>query len=268
MRAFMVVPFVKGDHASREGLAVSSPVSGSRINERGFEESEPGRARYRLQRSSDSDDYTGMKPHLLIGTKGCGNVIVECALALAAVPYEYEEVDYSEGSATRPRLLEVNPLGQVPTLVLPDGWVMGESLAMIHYLDGLAPAAGLVPARGDPARVPFLRWSTFVVAAVYPTFTYGDEPEKWVPNAEGAKQLRASTDRHRETLWKQLEGAAGSPWFLGGKRSALDLYLMVMTHWRPRRAWFDANAPRIAAIADKVAAIPELGPILEKNFGS
>ena len=114
--------------------------------------------------------------HRLLGCKGCGNVIVEAAFALARVPLDYEEVDYSTGSPTRARLLEVNPLGQGPTLVLPDGTVMTESLAMIHYLNDLAPKAGLVPPKGDAARVPFLRWSTFIVAALYPTWTYGDEP--------------------------------------------------------------------------------------------
>jgi len=89
-----------------------------------------------------------MDKHLLLGCKGCGNVIVESAFALAGIPLDTEEVDYSAGSPTRGRLLEVNPLGQVPTLVLPDGSVMTESLAMIHYVDDLAPQARLVPRAG------------------------------------------------------------------------------------------------------------------------
>src|SRR5476649_2504409 len=125
-----------------------------------------------------------VKKPLLIGSKGCGNAIVEGALAFAEVPYDYEEVDYGAGSPTRARLLAVNPLGQVPVLVLPDGTVVTESLAMLHYIDGLAPGAKLIPAQGDPLRPVFYRWAAFLVAAVYPTFTYGDDTAKWVANAE------------------------------------------------------------------------------------
>ncbi len=204
---------------------------------------------------------------LLIGSKGCGNAIVECAFALAGIKYDYEEVDYSVKSPTRPRLLEVNPLGQVPALVLPDGTLLTESLAMIHYANDRVPKAGLIPPPGDPLRPVFYRWAVFIVAAVYPTFTYGDDPKKWVANAGGAKQLRASTDAHRQKMWLQLEAAAGAPWFLGARRTALDLYLASMTRWRPGRVWFAENTPKVLAIARKATELGKLAPVMERNFG-
>ena len=208
-----------------------------------------------------------MKKPLLLGCQGCGNAIVESAFALAGIDYDYEEVDYSEGSPTRPRLLQANPLGQVPTLILPDGTVMTESLAMIHWAHDTVPAAGLIPAPGDPARAVFYRWAVFLVAAVYPTFTYGDDPKKWVADETGAKQLRESTNKHRQACWSQLEGVAKAPWFLGEARSALDLYFASMTRWRPGRAWFAANAPKVVAIADRATGIPALAPVMKRNFG-
>ena len=208
-----------------------------------------------------------MKKPLLLGCQGCGNAIVECAFALAGIPFDYEEVDYSADSPTRPRLLEVNPLGQVPTLVLPDGTVMAESLAMIHYIDDVAPRAGLIPPKGDALRPVFYRWAIHIIAAVYPTFTYGDDPKKWVADETGAKQLRASTDAHRQEMWRRLESVAGSPWFLGERRSALDLYFASMTRWRPGRKWFEANTPKLVAIAERASALEELTPVMKKNFG-
>ena len=206
-----------------------------------------------------------MKP-LLLGCKGCGNAIVECAFALAGIDIDYEEVDYSPDSPTRPRLLQVNPLGQVPTLVLPDGTVMTESLAMIHHVNDVAPHAQLIPPPGDPLRPIFYRWAVFIVAAIYPTFTYGDEPKKWVADEKGSKQLRESTDLHRRAMWLQLEGLAAAPWFLGERRSALDLYLACMTRWRPGRKWFAANTPKLVAIARSTTALPELAAVMKKNF--
>jgi GST-like protein len=207
-----------------------------------------------------------MKNPLLLGCKGCGNAIVESAFALAGVPLDCEEVDYSSASPTRERLLAVNPLGQVPALVLPDGRVLTESLAILHYLDDLEPGAKLIPPPGDATRAAFYRWSVFLVAAIYPTFTYGDEPAKWVASEEGARQLRESTDRQRQALWAQVEAAAGAPWFLGERFSTLDLYLAVMTRWRPGILWFTKHAPKVVAIAKRAAALDAVAPVLERNF--
>ena len=205
-------------------------------------------------------------PLLVIGCRGCGSAIVEFAFALAGLPYEYEEVDYAPGSPTRDRLLAVNPLGQVPALALPGGRVLVESLAILHFLNDIAPQAGLVPPPGDATREAFYRWAVFLVAAVYPTFTYGDDPRKWAADETGAKKLRESTDRHREALFRQLEAAAGEPWFLGARRSAIDLYLLAMTRWRPGREWFVANTPRLVAIADRAAALEPLVPVVSRHF--
>ena len=202
----------------------------------------------------------------MLGCKACGNAIVEAAFALAGLPLDYEEVDYAEASPSRPRLLAANPLGQVPTLVLPDGRVMTESLAMIHHVDDLAPAAGLIPPRGDPRRDDFHRWSVMLVAAVYPTFTYGDDPGRWV-GGPAAGALRESTDRQREALWRRYEERAGAPWFLGERFSALDLYIAVMTRWRPGRAWFEANAPKLLAIAQRTSATPGVADVVQRHFG-
>jgi GST-like protein len=207
------------------------------------------------------------KRPLLLGTPGCGSVIVEGALTQAKIAYDYEEVDYEPGSATRDRLLAVNPLGQVPALVLPDGSVLTESAAIIHYAHDRAPRAGLIPPRGDPARAGFYRWLFFLVCAVYPTFTYGDDTRKWVPDDAGSKLLRESTERRRQALWRQVEAAAGKPWFLGRRRSALDLYLAVMTRWRPGRKWFVENTPRVIAIAERVAKLSRVGAVIRRDFG-
>jgi len=208
-----------------------------------------------------------MEKPLLLGCKGCGNAIVEAAFALAGIPIDYEEVDYSEGSPTRGRLLEVNPLGQVPSLVLPDGRVMTESLAIIHHIHDHAPQAGLIPPVGDKSRDEFHRWAVFIVAALYPTFTYGDEPKKWVPDEAGAKMLRESTDAHRKNQWMRIEKAVAEPWFLGGRMSALDLYLAMMTRWRPGRKWFEESTPKVVAIAKRAAALDAVAPVIKRNFG-
>ncbi len=208
-----------------------------------------------------------MKRPLLVGSAGCGSIIVEFAFNLAGLPYDYEEVDYSDDSATRARLLEVNALGQVPALVLPGGKVLTESLAMLHWIQDQAGTAPLIPPPADPARIDFYRWAVFLVAAVYPTFTYGDDAKRWVAGNEAAAEaLRESTDLHRKKLLKQLESACGAPYFLGERFSAIDLYLAAMSHWRPGRKWWEPEVPRLLAAADAARAKPEVGRVIARDF--
>jgi GST-like protein len=208
-----------------------------------------------------------MKKLLLVGSAGCGSVIVEFAFNLAGIAYDYEEVDYSDDSPTRARLLEVNPLGQVPALVLPDGQLMTESLAMLHWIQDQAPQAMLIPPRGDASRATFYRWAVFLIAAVYPTFTYGDDAKKWVAgDAKAGELLRASTNEHRQRLLKQMEGACGAPHFLGERFSAIDLYLAAMCHWRPGRKWWQVEVPKLMAAAQAAITRPEVGRVVQRDF--
>ena len=85
-------------------------------------------------------------------------------------------------------------------------------------------------------------------------------------DVNGARQLRESTDRHRQALWQQVEAEAGEPWFLGETRSALDLYVAVMTRWRPGILWFTKRTPKLVAIAQRTTAIPEVAAVVKRNF--
>lgn len=203
-------------------------------------------------------------PWRVFGTKGWGSAIVEGALALAGVPFVRDEVDPRAPGPALERLRAANPLGELPTIVLPDGGVLTESAAIVLHLADRAPAAGLAPPPGDPTRPSFLRWLTFFVAALYPTFTYGDVPARYVPNDGDA--LRAATDARAQAMWRQLEQVAGAPWFLGEQMSALDLYVGVMTRWRPQRPWFAAHCPRLHAIALACDRHPPLAAVWAHNF--
>ena len=207
-----------------------------------------------------------MGTHRLIGNPGCGSAIVEAAFALSGLPYETEMLEIWQPGPERDRLFQLNPQGQVPVLVLPDGSVMTESAAMVLHIIDLAPGAGLAPAVGTPARPAFLRWLIFLVAAIYPTFTYGDDPSRYVNEPEARDELRAVTDAECQRAWRQVETSITGPWFLGAERSALDLYVWAMVRWRPRRDWFRAYCPHLAAIADAVDADPHLAAVKAANW--
>jgi GST-like protein len=208
-----------------------------------------------------------MSDYVLHGRPGWGSAIVEAQLAWYGLPFRLEDSgDLLASDEARARMQPLNPLAQVPVLVLPGGEVMTESAAITLHLADLTGRDDLVPGSKAPQRAAFLRWLVFVVANVYPTFTYGDIPERFV-KAEGAGAgFRAELDGYAQRLWGMVEGATGSPHFLGERFSALDLYLAVMTRWRPGPKWFAANAPKVVMAAQHAAEHPAVAPVMARNF--
>lgn len=204
----------------------------------------------------------------LFAAPGAGSAIIEAALQLAGQPVALIHAPPWEESAGRDTLAELNPLREVPTLVLPGGEVMTESAAICLLLAERHPQSGLAPAAEAPERAAFLRWLIFLTSNIYPTFTYGDDPARWLTEKPAQDALRVSTDARRLVLWRIVEDAAASdgPWFLGELFSAIDLFIGVMVHWRPRRVAFAAGFPRLDGIAAHVLARPELEVVWRRNF--
>ena len=204
--------------------------------------------------------------YTLYGRAGWGSAIVEAQLAWYGLPFTFEPVDdLFKSPDARHRLEKVNPLAQVPTLVMPNGEIMSESAAITLLLADIVGTDSLVPAPGAPERGKFLRWLVFLVANIYPTFTYADDPSRFVSVNAARDPFRAATDAYAQRLWRQVETEAGAPWFLGERMSALDLYLAVMTRWRPRRGWFEVETPKLFAIARRVDVLPQLADMWKRN---
>ena len=202
----------------------------------------------------------------LYGRAGWGSAIVEAQLAWYGLPFTFEAVgDLFKDADARRRLETVNPLAQIPTLVMPDGTVMSESAAITLLLADITGRDTLVPAAGTPHRAAFLRWMIFLVANIYPTFTYADDPSRFVSVNAARDPFRAATDAYAQRLWRQVEGEARAPWFLGERFSALDIYVTVMTKWRPKRGWFEAETPKLFAIASATDRKPELAEVWKRN---
>lgn len=193
------------------------------------------------------------KPYKLYAAKGGGSMIVEAAFGFTKLALTIKDVSWNDLGWDSKTLKDLNPLGQVPTLLLPDGTVLTESAAIFLHLADRVKAYPLVPQPSHKQRAAFLRWLVFIVAAVYPTFTYGDVPQRWVdaPKDKGAgKALRLSTDDHRKTLLRFLELQVKGPWFLGRTMSALDVYVWVLAKWRPGMEWLQDQCPKLFRIAE------------------
>lgn len=208
-----------------------------------------------------------MAQYRLFGRPGWGSVIVEAQLGALGLPFEFEEVPDLFGSEQARRdLAPYNPLSQVPTLQLPDGSVLTESAAITLHLADATGRDDFVPAASHASRPQFLRWLVFLVANVYPTFTYADDPRRFVRDEAAAKAFDAAVGEYRRHLWLIVEAAAGAPWFLGDRFSALDIYAATMTHWGPGRRWFEEHAPSLAGVARRAGEDPRFRKVWQRNF--
>ena len=132
------------------------------------------------------------------GVPGWGSTISELMLSLADIPYEVVDVEgFDQPGPARERLRQINPLCQVPTLTLADGSIMTETAAIALMILDQRP--DLAPAPGTPQRQQFQRLLIWLVANVYPTFTYADYPERWAPAA--AEQLVENCRQYRNNLY-------------------------------------------------------------------
>src|SRR5713101_3232666 len=126
----------------------------------------------------------------LYGRRGWGSAIVEAQLEWLGLDYTYEAVDDLLKSAEARRSLSpVNPLAQVPTLVLQNGQILTESAAITLYLADMTGSEEFVPPPGSVERPDFLRWLIFLVANVYPTYTYADETRSLCAGRGGEGRL-------------------------------------------------------------------------------
>jgi GST-like protein len=212
-----------------------------------------------------------MKSHppllTLFGAEASGSVAVEAALTLIGIPFTVVEGATWADEKARGRVEPVNPLRQIPTVVLPDGEVMTESAAILIYLADLHPGAGLAPALHEPLRRQFLRWMIYVSSAIYSLhWVKPDVKRVGAPESARAGVIEAIHDRIA-FCWGNMDRQLGpGQYLLGDRLSVLDLYVAVVSRFGPWRERFYKAAPRMTPVILRVDADPRLRALWQRRF--
>jgi glutathione S-transferase len=149
------------------------------------------------------------------------------AASIGGLQFDSETVDLAtHKTKSGADFYGINPKGNVPTVVLPDGRILNENVATLTYLAD-SGNAGLSPKEGTPERYEFLNHLAFVATEMHkgvgPLFNPGLSPEA----REGAK---ANALKKVDLLVALLDGGKKS--FLNGKTlSAADLYAYIVLSW-------------------------------------
>lgn len=199
--------------------------------------------------------------YVLYGARGSGSVAVEAALTLIGLSYELID-DPALQPGDMP-VATVNPLSQVPALVLPTGELMTESAAILIWLADSYPAAGLAPRPGDALRPRFLRWMSYISAQIYSLYWIRDVPSRMAADPAAEAVVLEKTRARILDCWAKMEAqvAPAGRFLLGDELTVLDLYLAVVSRWQPRRNAVHAAAPRLGAVARAVDHEPRLASL-------
>jgi glutathione S-transferase len=183
----------------------------------------------------------------------------EIVLLEKGVAFEKVEVDLFSGANRRPPLVEVNPRGQVPTLVYEEDGesvVVYESVAIIRFLDDVLPSPPLMPPATDLAAraLAEMRIAEFQnkldAKNVFGSVAFG---------GQSREQLGVRADALLEELarWDgYLEGRS----FLAGEAFSLaDVAVFpLMMHIEALGYDFAGRAPRLAAWVSRCKQRPSV----------
>ena len=207
------------------------------------------------------------KPYVVFGAKGSGSIPVEATLTLLGLPYEVVEAAAWESDAERAKVAKVNPMRQIPALVLPSGEVLTESAAILMWLAEQHPEARLAPEVSSPRRAAYLRWMSFLPASIYSLYWIRDDPMRLAADPAAAELIKARTADRIAECWRIMDSQV-SPgrYLLGDELGVLDLYVTVMSRWTPRRERFAREAPKMFEVVRRVDAEPRLQAFWAERF--
>ncbi|MEH0166426.1 glutathione S-transferase [Paucibacter sp. JuS9] len=203
----------------------------------------------------------------LFGTQGSGSAAIEAALTMAGLPFEQVEASSWQPGPGLEALARVNPLQQIPTLVLDDGTVLTESAAILIELGLRHPDSGLLPAH-PTARARAIRGLVFVAANCYAAISIIDYPARWCVGADDddVERIRAGSRERLHRHWSLFAEQFGSTFMAGGRPGALELLATVVSKWSGSRPHLQQARPEFHALLLTVEQHPAVAEIFARHW--
>lgn len=174
----------------------------------------------------------------------------------------------SEPKETRtPAFLAINPRGQTPTWVEPDGRVVTESMALLFYLDRTLPGQALLPA--EPSALGLALERTFQVgdlrAAYRPIEQLFLGASNLSPERREAARQAPARVREELALWEGY--LDGRDYLLGESLTLADCAFYPALAYQLRRGLILHALPNLAAYVARMAARPGIQRAHPEGWG-
>jgi len=208
--------------------------------------------------------------YTLYGKKGSGSASIQVALGIIDAPFRIVETASWDTNDAFVELLKINPLGQIPTLVLEDGSVLTESAAILIHLGSAHPESGLLP-RDASARAQAIRGLVFIAANCYSAISIIDYPERWCADADTddavKDRIRAGTRARLHKHWEMFADLFPARPYLGGTElGALDLFAAVVSKWSGSRKHLEKTRPAFYETLMRIEGHPKVAPVFARHW--
>ena len=204
----------------------------------------------------------------LYWAKDSGAIAPQVLFEEIGAKYEKIVIDFESEENRSAEFLAVNPTGQIPALILPDGTLMTESAAMVLQIVDCHPEAKLAPPPASPERAIFQRWLLFMAATLYTTDLRLYYPDRFTTDPDGVEGVAAAALADMDRAFSILnEALHPGPYLLGETFSAADIYLWMLTQWHPDPTQMSEWNPRIGRLVDLVQARPAVERVWAQHGG-
>ena len=208
--------------------------------------------------------------YTLYGKKGSGSATSQIALDLVGAPYRLVETASWEPNDAFAELLKRNPLGQIPTLVLPGSGVISESAAILIHLGLAHPDSGLLP-NDSTTRAQAVRGMVFIAANCYSAISIIDYPERWCADADQddavKDRIRAGTRARLHKHWEMFADIfPARPYLSGEQLGALDIHAVVVSKWSGTRKHVEEHRPDFYAALMRIEAHPKVAEVFAQHW--
>jgi glutathione S-transferase len=198
---------------------------------------------------------------------GACSFVPHCMLQRAGAKYEPIMVKLHKGEQHEGDYRALNPRGQVPVLV-DDGQVVTQILAIVLYLDQKFPAAQFLPTSPLP-RAKALETLAWMNNTVHPTFTHIFMPQKFSDQAEVQANLKAFNTLTYKGLLSELESFVSakppSAWLSGDQLGPLDAYALTLTRWGSMAGIDPSTYALLWAHVQRVASDKAVSEVIERE---
>jgi GST-like protein len=204
----------------------------------------------------------------LYGSPGSGSAAVEAGLDIAGLAYRRVDAASWRPSPGLDELKRINPIAQIPTLVLDDGSVLTESAAILIHLGLAHPGSGLL-AEKESQRAQQIRGLIFIGANCYAAIGILDFPDRWYPDPDDAvkKAMQRRGRARLHELWEIFaDQFPATPWLSGDRLGALDILAATVSKWGGARAHLQAARPAFHAALERIEAEPPVAAVWSRHW--
>ena len=159
-------------------------------------------------------------------TPGACSLADHIAMHEAGLAFDRIRVDLEKRTEDGEDYTEINPKGYVPALVLDDGQLLTENVAILSWVADRDPK--LAPG-GELGRTRLIEMLAFIATELHKSFK-----GSFFPTSDAEKKAAEDTIRKRLDF---LAGRLRGDYLFGSAFSVADAYLYVMLRWARMRGW-------------------------------